>query len=233
MSLGRQQDFELGKLRLRSPIARAGLAVFQSTGKCFNCHQNAGANAAPAGTQNANFNTGVEAFGHPAILPSDDGFGRPGNGTFNTPPLVEAADTGPFFHNNAVAGLEESVAFYRTDAFNNSPSGVFLGGIAMTDQEVRQVGAFLRVINALENIRSATQYLLRSQRSRAEGRYVKECLAEIEDAEEVLKGGSLHPKAVYDLHRARQLLSRYTRPGGSYCNKAFALLAQARYEIER
>ncbi len=56
-------------------------------------------------------------------MPRDDGFGIPGDGTFNTPPLVEAADTGPFFHNNARATIEQAVAFYNSDAFNNSPSG--------------------------------------------------------------------------------------------------------------
>jgi cytochrome c peroxidase len=48
------------------------------------------------------------------------GDGR-GDGTFNTPPVIEAADTPPFFHNNAVATLEEAVAFYTTDTFNDSP----------------------------------------------------------------------------------------------------------------
>ena len=43
------------------------------------------------------------------ILLPDDGFGIPGDGTFNTPPLVEAADTGPFFHNNSVSTIEGAV----------------------------------------------------------------------------------------------------------------------------
>ena len=36
---------------------------------------------------------------------------------FNSPPVVESADTGPFFHNHTVADLESAVAFYGTPAF--------------------------------------------------------------------------------------------------------------------
>jgi cytochrome c peroxidase len=50
------------------------------------------------------------------------------NDGFNIPPLVEAADTAPFFHNNASATLEEAVAFYNSPAFNNSPAALGLGG---------------------------------------------------------------------------------------------------------
>lgn len=233
LSLGRQQDLNLDNLRLRSPRASAGLVVFQTTGKCFNCHKNAGANAAPAGTQNANFNTGVEVFGHPARPPADDGFGKPGSGTFNTPPVVEAADTGPFFHSNSVSTLEDSVAFYRSYAFNNSPSGKFLGGIALTDAEVVQVGAFLRVINALENIRSASDYLQKAQRTRAARQHVADGMAEIEDAIEVLQEGQLHPKAVHFLRLSRDILSRGGPAGAWHYQQAITLLSLARRELER
>lgn len=74
----------------------------------------------------ATFDTGVEGLpDQPARLtgekvPQDDGFGRPGDGTFNVPPLVEAADTGPLFHNNAIETIEGAVGFYNGAAFNNS-----------------------------------------------------------------------------------------------------------------
>ena len=45
---------------------------------------------------------------------------------FNTPPLVEAADTGPFFHNNAVDTLEAAISFYNDVAFNESSGGQIL-----------------------------------------------------------------------------------------------------------
>src|SRR2546428_411325 len=87
-----------------------------------------------------------------------------GNGTFNPPPLVEAADTGPFFHNNAIATIEEAVGFFNSAAFGNSPSGRFLAsidsgriGIRLEATQVQAVAAFLRVLNALENLPAAAQ----------------------------------------------------------------------------
>ncbi|MBX3428158.1 MAG: hypothetical protein AB7Q23_16880 [Hyphomonadaceae bacterium] len=62
---------------------------------------------------------------------------------FNTLPLVEAVDTGPFFHNNALATIEEAVAFYNTPAVNNSPAGQ-AGPISLTDVEINEIAAFLR-----------------------------------------------------------------------------------------
>ena len=43
--------------------------------------------------------------------------------------LSEAADTGPFFHNNAIETIEGAVAFYNGDSFNDSPSGQFLANL--------------------------------------------------------------------------------------------------------
>jgi hypothetical protein len=99
---------------------------------------------------NSNFDTGVED--QPARpfkllvpaqnIPPDGGFGRdqifrngvfigfgngaatPGNQrTFNTPVVVEAADTGPFFHDNSIRTIEGAVEFYNSTSFNNSPIG--------------------------------------------------------------------------------------------------------------
>lgn len=188
-------------------------------GKCFLCHANAGGGdtvvqiilgTATAET-NANFNTGVEDLpSQPADLvvpaqpnPPDEGFGQApfpgggfGDGTFNTPVLVEAADTGPFFHNNSIDTIEGAVAFYNSAAFNNSPIGPGVGGIQLEATEVVAVAAFLRVINALENHRSALNLI---NRARATGNdnaakdLLKLALSELEDEIEVLDCGNLHP----------------------------------------
>src|SRR6059036_366411 len=177
LSLGRQQDLVL-PLKLKGTVPKRGQAIFLDNrlGKCNLCHVNAGATANFGGGSlgNANFNTGVEDLpDQPARLtgagiPRDDGLGFPGDGTFNTPPLVEAADTGPFFHNNAVTTIEDAVRFYGTDTFNNSPAGellksVGLGPIEVDDEEAQAIGAFLRVINARENIRSSIALLERAE----------------------------------------------------------------------
>jgi cytochrome c peroxidase len=216
LSLGRQADLAL-PLPLKNVVAARGQAIFldNAQGKCNACHFNAGANANPAvfgpAPGNLNFNTGVENLpDQPAdqtgdLNPPDDGFGVPGNGEFNTPPLVEAADTPPFFHNNAVATIEGAVAFYNGAAFNNSPAGQLLAGatgsgINLDATQVEAVAAFLRVINALENIRAGVDLLERGDPRLA--------VEETNDAIMVLAGAELHSGAIAHLREAKRLAER-------------------------
>jgi hypothetical protein len=237
LALGRQQELVL-PLRLRSAVALRGQAIFNSgtEGKCSACHFNAGANGDPRvfgpAVGNLNFDTGVEDLpDQPADLlgeknPSDDGLGFPGNRTFNTPGLVESADTGPFFHNNSVETIEGAVAFYIGDAFTNSPAGKLLVGatgsaINLDGTEVVAVAAFLRVINALENIRQSME-LLQARVDRVIvptedfTALLNRAQDEIDDAIIVLRGGGLHPDAAARLGEARRLAveaSGRRRPG--------------------
>ncbi|MGH8769077.1 MAG: hypothetical protein ACREVT_12980 [Burkholderiales bacterium] len=232
LSLGRQQDLIL-PLPLKGIVPKRGQEIFldNSLGKCNLCHVNAGATANFGGGNigNANFNTGVEDLpDQPADLsgelnPPDDGFRTPGDGTFNTPPLVEAADTGRFFHNNAIETIEGAVAFYDGEAFNNSPSGKLLAaadpngvGIEIDGTQIVAIAAFLRVINALENIRQSVE-LLESSRNkgisrRAEAKeLIKRSLDETQDSIRVLEGGGLHPEALAHLREAQALANKAAR----------------------
>ncbi len=253
LSLGRQADLAL-PLALASPVAARGQDVFLSSseGKCFGCHDNAGANASPAvfgpDAGNLSFDTGVEAMpdkpqdGSGELVPPDDGFGAPGDGTFNTPPLVEAADTAPFFHDNSVATLEEAIAFYNTDAFNSSPAGRALanatgGPIDLSDADVFDVAAFLRVLNALENIRQARGYLREARAGGSSARVergLRLAPEEIGDAIAVLEAGRLHEDAVAQLeasldHIGAIATSRRTRS----IDEALAALDAAQAAIVR
>lgn len=225
LSLGRKQELTL-PLALKGTVAKRGQEIFMDNalGKCNICHNNAGANAVLGGNNvgNANFNTGVENLpDQPARLtgervPIDDGLGTPGDNTFNTPPVVEAADTGPFFHNNAIDTIEGAVAFYNGDSFNNSPSGQLLArgdprgvGIRLDATQVVAVAAFLRVINALENI-DQSQQLLRTSRDLGffesnNKQLLRQTSEETADAIRVLSQASLHPVAVVHLRKARKL----------------------------
>jgi hypothetical protein len=229
LSLGRQQELGL-PLPLKGIVASRGQEIFldNTLGKCNACHLNAGANANPAifgpGAGNLNFNTGVENLpDQPAdlsgeLVPPDDGFGTPGNGEFNTPTLVEAADTGPFFHNNSIETIEAAVAFYNGDAFTNSPSGQLLIGatgsaINLDATQVVAVAAFLRVINALENIRSSIELLDRAMNSKhgsktADNSLLDRAFSETEDAVQVLSSGGLHPEATIQLTTAMNLVQQ-------------------------
>jgi hypothetical protein len=232
LSLGRQEDLSL-PLPLRDPVAARGQAIFldPTLGKCNLCHVSAGANAdlGAGNLGNQNFDTGVERLpDRPpqlagAELPPDDGFGRPGDGTFNTPPLVEAADSGPFFHDNSVPTIEAAVAFYDGDSFNESPAGRVLASldpegtsIELDATEISALAAFLRVLNSLENIRESLDLLGRVTKQgffeRAEGaRLLAHAIEETGDAGRVLAEAGLHPGAVAQLERARKLEKKALR----------------------
>jgi hypothetical protein len=190
--------------------------VLGETANCNGCHQNGGGRSS---TTNANptRNTGVERMKvHPARLVKPDlhfdgGFGTSpalcgpngdqpcyGDGRFNTPPLIEAADTAPFFHNNAVSTLEESIAMYNSDAFNTSP-GAFTSSQAdrrgkLDATQVVAVASFLRAVNALENLRLSDRLDRQAQQVRNDKtarELVRLGYEENQDAIQVLKEGVL------------------------------------------
>ena len=269
-STGRQADLVLsgpGALSLKSEIAARGQVIFTSggsvvgqpnagAGKCFFCHLNAGASDFFFPNQNANFNTNVEQLpSQPADLvtppqpnPPDGGFGASGtspsggfgNGSFNTPVVVEAADTGPFFHNNAITTIEGAVDFYNSNAFNQAPGfGALIGGIRLEATEVEAVAAFLRVINALENIRSSVDLENRAKNATSFSQaqeLIKLSIAELEDAREVLDCGNLHPEAQQKLLAAAAidalaLITSNQSARNALINQAIALKNAAKSDL--
>lgn len=145
------------------------------TANCNGCHQHAGGRSSTT-FANPTRNTGIENFkiiSARLSMPDmayDGGFGVGasncgpnldqncyGDGRFNTTPLIEAADTAPYFHNNSVTTLEEAIASYNSDAFNLSPGAVTSKlhdrKVKLDSTQVVAVASFLRAINALENIR--------------------------------------------------------------------------------
>jgi mono/diheme cytochrome c family protein len=259
LSLGRQNDLQL-PLPLKGPLAKRGQEIFMdnSLGKCNVCHSNAGAitRAGQANLGNANFNTGVEDLpDQPAklsgeLVPADDGLGTPGDKTFNTPPLVEAADTAPFFHNNSVATLEGAVGFYDGDAFNESPAGLFLKsidpnkkGIEIDATQIQAITAFLRVLNAIENMRQTTTLLDETLMNPPPRRETpRELLARarllLEGAQRVLaqggSGGLAGQAASARLNTALGLIARaadYREPPRATIDEALAAVKAARAEL--
>ena len=177
LSLGRTADMDLSKITFLNADLNTGKGLFVNggsiqgfTGTCNFCHTNAGALSAVLGNQNRNFNTAVEAVPHPARLvqnfPLDGGFGPLpansdgsfGNRAFNTPSLLEAADTPPFFHNNVALELEDAVSFYSGLEFNALPPSVAKFKFDSTQNQ--QIANFLRGMNTLQNINVARRELL-------------------------------------------------------------------------
>ncbi len=125
---------------------------------------------------------------------------------FNTPPLVEAADTPPFFHDHSIATIEDAVRSYSSAAFNNQPlNQLFISfsdsggiGIQLTEASSVAVARFLRVLNALENLRQSDE-LARAALGAGSRNVRDQLLAraaqELDDAREVLEDVGLHPVA--------------------------------------
>jgi hypothetical protein len=166
LASGRLNELDLPNVTLTNADAQEGKVRFLNA-PCNFCHANAGANVANG--DNANFDTGVEQAPDPSQTteahPRDGGFGIAprdcdgdgsndcfGDGSFNTVPLIEAADTEPFFHNNSAATIEDAVTFFTTPVFGQSPGGLAVGGAAqLTATDIANIGKFLRVLNASFN----------------------------------------------------------------------------------
>jgi cytochrome c peroxidase len=200
LELGRKRDIEIEHVSLSDPGAERGRLSFVSGAaqECSQCHGDAGANMVVTDeelgisfTANFSFEVGTERARIPELdahgIPIDGGFGlRPsdlgddgipdvfGNGAFNTPPLIEAADTGPFFHTNAAETIEDAIRFYTTDEFGDSLSGAPAqtrpngGPFVLTEDEIADLGRFLRVLNAALNCQIAIRRLDGAARINAE-----------------------------------------------------------------
>lgn len=175
--LGRKNEINLTAITFSDAAANTGRQRFLAAG-CNPCHNNAGSNT---GGVNQNFNTNVEGGRNAALgaFPRDGGLGNTGaappnpigNLTFNSPSLIEAADTGPFFHTDTtVAGapafntasattIEQAVAFYASNAFAARPGG---GGqrLPINATDITNIGRFLRGLNAIFNIQMASNRIL-------------------------------------------------------------------------
>jgi cytochrome c peroxidase len=216
MSVGRRRDVDLAAMTFTDARVERGKRLFNNEDEvndrsCSACHANGGANDGDG--FNRNFDTGTRLLTRKlwgTDAPPDGGLGMShhegvpgfGDGSMNTPPLIESADTPPFFHNNSKQTLEEAIAFYATDEFAAGDRGLF----QFTPEDVNAVGALLRVLSARENIRSSNAMAAEAQRLTGEAarKRIEEAMAETGDAIEVLRDGPLvlHPGLVGRLEHA-------------------------------
>jgi hypothetical protein len=186
-ALGRLNELDLTQVNLFDAEANTGRQAFidPQRGRCNVCHSNAGANFIDT-HKNRNFDTmtriataGVigtfdgqpffdAGFGGQGLLhPNFDalllGFNNSlGNGTFSPPPLVEAADTAPFFHNNAFGSEIEDAVFFYLGPFSISPAAAELTArfgtpINFSTPDGFAIGRFLRALNVAFNLDIAKQ----------------------------------------------------------------------------
>jgi cytochrome c peroxidase len=216
---GRQKLPILRDLGFADASAQSGQSLFfdQSKGRCASCHLDTdGLDASLL------VNTGVAA--RPGnTLPPDDGFKQPrqpplGEGRFSTPTLVEAADTPAFFHNNSADTIEQAVAHYPSAFFANSPEGQANGPIVLTPTETQDIAAFLREINAAENMRQIRKRIVfvTGHRSSGNNAILDVAIRDTDDATRDLADRNLNSGARRQLARARPaLVSARGKPDAS------------------
>lgn len=192
LSLGRLQDIDLGAVRFSDPMAERGRITFQDPGaliiNCARCHNNAGANRLD-GSGNQNKDTGVDDL-RVAGLPHDDGRGFPGDETFSPPPLIEAADTAPFFHTHTVDTIEAAVMFYTTEHFTGQRQTFTAVEGAEMAQMLRMLNASLNVQMTLQRLNAARDVEAAFPGHEVAGRLVDLASEEAEDAVAVTIGHS-------------------------------------------
>jgi len=194
------------------------------------------AGIAPPGDYNLNLDIGFQDIGNtlgrilePDLNPHDQGVGRDphpsgegfGTGAFNIPRLVEVADSGPYGHDNAFLTLESFLQFYFTPDFNRSPGAAIVrnidgspggfGAINVNGSEMASIAAFLRMLNAQENVRQALHSMdniYKVKRKASHERAYKALVANIDDAIEVLDGAKIGGDAIIFLKKCRDEVVR-------------------------
>ena len=177
------------------------------------------ADAGFGGRNQAQPNVDVNGIGFP------NGFG---NLTFSPPPLIEAADTGPFFHTNLqlisqadARDIEQAVLFYADSFTGSAPFSRSLGGQALEARfgskldlqptDAGRIARFLRVLNGAFNLDMAKQRLdaamtlvnrFHDTRADVQKRLMELAVEEIDDCLRVL-GTSIYPVAVERLGLAK------------------------------
>jgi len=278
LSLGRQTELDLNSVRITDAAAEDGRQAFldPQRGRCNVCHANAGANFLDT-RLNRNFDTGIrnvtgnldqgltqgtqngQAFvdgGFGATTPIDgDGAGFNnafGNDTFNPPPLIEAADTGPFFHNNARGPeIEDAVAFYASAPFQFSPAAQALQirfgtPLNLVPVDALNIARFLRVLNTAFNVDIALQRLsaaqtivarFADQSSDIQKMLIQLAGKEIDDALRVLGAAfSLYPSAQTSLNQCKTeviagISATTAAARSSHINNALAFARSARAQF--
>jgi hypothetical protein len=255
LALGRLNELDLNQVNIFDPDANEGRRIFLDPlrGRCNICHVNAGANFIDTG-KNRNIDSGTRLVGASLTVGvfngigiSDAGFGgrglaQPnvdvvgagfpngfGNLTFSPPPLIEAADTGPFFHNNLritsqgdPRTIEQGILFYvddfTADAFGRSAGGAALQArfgtrLDLQPLEVSALGRFLRVLNGALNLDMARQRLeaamtlvnrFHDTRADIQRRLMELAVEEIDDALVVISQVNLYPVAQDRIGLAKQ-----------------------------
>jgi cytochrome c peroxidase len=137
----RLDRFRQGDVGALTDAERHGLWLYESKGACWRCH------SGTTFTDEQYHNTGVSwgrepaDWGRYAVTNHDADRGR-----FKTPTLRGVALTAPYMHDGSLATLEDVVAFYNKGGGRNPHLDPALAPLGLTDDEVRDLVAFLKAL---------------------------------------------------------------------------------------
>ncbi|MCB9891524.1 MAG: cytochrome-c peroxidase [Planctomycetes bacterium] len=134
--------FQAAKGAVLTPLQRTGLWIYESKGRCWQCH------SGPNFTDEDFHNTGVGVVdgtpepGRSAITSDPNDHGR-----FKTPTLRALAHTAPYMHDGSLATLEDVVAFYVRGGNQNPALDPRLAPLELTPHEKKALVAFLHALS--------------------------------------------------------------------------------------
>lgn len=141
--------YEMGQADAVSTDARAGFELFMGKARCAVCH------TPPAYSDFQFHNVGLEAgkpkpdVGRAAVSK------RPEDAAaFKTPTLRSVAISGPYFHDGSRATLEQAVRYMAGGGSPDPNKSPLLANVKLTDQEIRQIVAFLSALTSDEPYRA-------------------------------------------------------------------------------
>lgn len=138
---GPYDRFVRGQVDALTPAQRSGQWIFESKGRCWQCH------TPPLFTDEQFHNTGVGAV---------DGVPEPGRaaatkdpadrGRWKTPTLRRLRDSAPYMHDGSLGTLDDVVAFYARGGTPNTHLDPKMKPLELTDADRRHLVEFLRIL---------------------------------------------------------------------------------------
>ena len=134
--------FRKGEYGVLSDDARAGMWIFESSGRCWKCH------SGPNFSDESFHNTGIGVRSGIAELGRFEVSGvEAERGAFKTPTLRGLSATAPYMHDGSLASLAEVVEFYRQGGHPNPDLDEELAPLELTERGARSLVAFLEALS--------------------------------------------------------------------------------------
>jgi cytochrome c peroxidase len=134
----------------------AGLQVFQGKAGCVQCHTPPGFSSQFATPDGVYYNVGIGVAGIPedevdvgryAVTEQDSDWAA-----FKVPSLRNVAESSPYFHDGSVSDLEQAVRYMAGPGVANKNLTPLIMDRGLTDEEVRQVVAFLGSLSCRQTL---------------------------------------------------------------------------------